>query len=71
MAAYLFSHEVIKVDSGEEDVALDILIVCRATTEPNATIQPCSFLRASIKFMGGVAPSINTHVQTTTTSILK
>ena len=64
MAAYFLGHEVIKVDTGEEDVALDILIVCSATTEPNATTQPCTFLIASTKFMGG-APSINTHVQTT------
>ena len=50
MAAYLLGHEVIKVDTGEEDVALDILIVCRATTEPNATIQPCTFLTALTKY---------------------
>lgn len=40
MAAYPSTHEVIKVDTGEEDVALDIFIVCSATTKPNATIQP-------------------------------
>ena len=66
MAAYLLGHEVIKVDTGEEDVALDILKVCSATTEPNATIQPCTFSAASTKFMGGPLQLIHMY-----TSILK
>ena len=32
---YLFCHQVVKVDSGKEDMSLDLLIVISTSTKPS------------------------------------
>ena len=42
---YLFCHQVVKVDSGKEDMSLDLLVVISASTKPsercNSTHNTC------------------------------